>query len=90
MLEKRVPTGTPAIRITINGKPALTVDLAATRHGIDPATMRKILSRAHQPRDAELDARTPLYLAATIDKLIAARPGRGVGGGRPRKETPQR
>ena len=77
----------PEIRVTVDGRPALTVDQAAARYGLPPATMRKTLARLLAAgaiaEPAHLDARTPLHLTAPLDKAMAARPGRGVGGGRP-------
>jgi hypothetical protein len=79
----------PEIRITVDGKVALTVDMAASRYGLSPAGMRKTLGRllgaGAIPEPAHLDARTPLYVATALEKAMAARPGRGVGGGRPKK-----
>lgn len=88
-MEKSAATQTaaPVVRITVDGKHALTVDQAATRYGVDPASMRKTLKRLLDAgaigEPAHLDARTPLHLAAPLDKAMAARPGKGVGGGRP-------
>lgn len=81
-MEESVTTQTtPVIRITVDGKPALTVDMISTRRGWSPATTRKTLQRlrdsgALQPI-THLDARTPLYAAAAVEKALTGRPGQG-------------
>jgi len=40
-------------------------------------TMRGELRRHGLEPVAHLDARTPLYLAAEVDRMVKARPGRG-------------
>jgi len=68
-----------AIRITYDGKLALTTAQAATRYGLELQAMRKALSRAGvEPLPEPLDARTPLYLATEVDRVMKARPGRGA------------
>lgn len=74
------------IRILVDGKPALTIDMAATRHGLKPPSIRSALSRAGAEPAAWLDARTPLHLVKELDRILTKRPGRGVGGGRPPKQ----
>jgi len=88
MVEKNVNPEEPVIRITINGRPAETIEMAATRCGIAVDTMRKALNRSGRQAEGSLGARIPLYLAKTVNEIIATRPGRGVGGGRPRKQQP--
>lgn len=66
------------IRITCDGKLALTTAQAADRYGVELATMRQIIKRAGLDPAAMLDNRTPLYLAAMLDRVMSARPGRGV------------
>lgn len=67
------------IRITYDGKLVLTTTQAARRHGLDPATMRKVLSRLNlEPVPEALDGRTPVYYAADLDRAMKARPGRGA------------
>lgn len=72
----------PVIRITVNGKPALTVAQAAERLGMTQSGLRRDLTRepgAPEPV-APLDARTPLYAARDIDafgKQLQQRPGKG-------------
>jgi hypothetical protein len=67
------------IRITYDGKLALTTAQAAQRHGVTTATMRKELDRLGvHPLPEGLDARTPLYLATAVDTAIKARPGKGA------------
>lgn len=72
-------TEPPTIRITVNGKPALTIAQAAERYGLAPSSIRSALTRlgdAITPA-AELDSRTPLYLVTALDRALAGRPGRG-------------
>lgn len=67
------------IRITYDGKLALTTAQAAARYGLELVAMRKALSRLPiQPLPEPLDARTPLYLATELDAAMRARPGKGV------------
>lgn len=68
----------PTIRITVDGKLALTTAQAAERHGVELATMRQIIKREGVTAVAELDARTPLYLVPAIASAVKARPGRGA------------
>lgn len=73
---------TPKIRITVNGKLALTVEQAAVRLGVTPGALSGELTRYKgtiRPI-AELDGRKKLYLATELDKWWKARPGRGVPG----------
>ncbi|HZM83752.1 MAG TPA: hypothetical protein VFC19_49165 [Candidatus Limnocylindrales bacterium] len=74
---------TPAIRITVNGKLALTVAQAADRLGMPASGLRRDLTREPNAPEpvAPLDARTPLYAARDIDafgKLLKKRPGKGA------------
>lgn len=68
----------PEIRILVDGKPALTIDMAATRHNLKPSSVRSAISRAGAEPVAWLDARTPLHLVKGLDRILADRPGRGV------------
>lgn len=67
----------PDIRISVDGKPAITTAQAAERYGLDLAVMRKALSRMKFEPAAKLDERTPLYGIAALDKAMKARPGKG-------------
>lgn len=70
------------VRITVDGKLALTVEQAAERYGLQPSSMRGELTRlgpAVRPA-AMLDGRKPLYLAAELDGIMRSRPGRGAPG----------
>jgi len=77
------------IEIKVNGEPALTVNMIGRRIGLPPASTRKALARLREAGTLEpvahLDERTPLYGEVAFDEAWAARRGRGVGGGRPRK-----
>lgn len=69
----------PTIRITVDGKPALTVAMAAERYGLAASSIRSALTRlgdAITPA-AQLDSRTPLYHLVALDKALSRRPGRG-------------
>ncbi len=68
-----------AIRITVNGKLAYTVEQAAAKYGVGPSSMRSVIARAGgQIEEAgRLDGKKALYLAAALDRLMAGRPGRG-------------
>ncbi len=66
------------IRITVDGRLALTTAQAATRHDRSRAAMRMLLARLDLEPVAQLDDRTPLYAAAPLDKAIKALPGRGA------------
>ncbi len=70
----------PEIRILVDGKPALTIDMAAGRHNLKPSSVRSALSRAGAEPAAHLDARTPLHLVKELDQILAGRPGRGAAG----------
>lgn len=68
-----------SIRITVDGKLALTIEQAAARYGLKRSSMRGELTRlgAAVTPIAMLDGRKPLFLASTLDGLMEARPGRG-------------
>lgn len=71
------------IRITVDGKHALTTRQAAERYGIQDASMRTAIRRYEVEAIAHLDERTPLYPTAALDKVMRDRPGPG----RPAKAT---
>lgn len=78
----------PRIRITVNGKLALTVEQAAAHLGVPTKTLSGELTRYKgtiQPA-AELDGRKKLYLQKEIDAWWTARPGKGA----PKKPKPSR
>lgn len=70
------------IRITVDGKLALTIEQAAERYGVKPGSMRGTLSRLGTAitSAATLDGTKPLYLATALDRVMRARPGRGAPG----------
>lgn len=70
------------IRITVNGKTAETIALAATRLDMDHGALLSAVKRGGLQPVARLDARTPLYATRDVDRLMAERPGHG---GRPSK-----
>jgi hypothetical protein len=70
----------PDIRITVDGRRAFTVDLAAAEFGLSHDAMRKALDRAAvQPLDARL-WRQPLYPAKDVRAALSNRKGRGAPG----------
>ena len=61
-------------------------------HPIQPATISKYVQREGFPAPHTSIGRTPVWLDAQLDDIrawVAARPGRGSGGGRPRKTPVQ-
>src|SRR5688572_17993812 len=68
----------PEIRITVDGRLALTTAQAAAKHGRDVPQMRTLISRLGVEPVAHLDSRTPLYVATALAKAIRAMPGRGA------------
>lgn len=80
----------PLVRITVDGKLALTVEQAAERVGVTASTMRGELTRYHEAIApvADLDGRKKLYLAKDIDRWWKSRPGRsGVPGPRAKRNA---
>ena len=68
----------PRIRITVDGRLALTVEQAAQRYGLKPNSMSAALSRMGTEPDANLDGRKKLYLAGRLDAVMKTRPGKGA------------
>ena len=68
----------PRVRITIDGRAALTVEQAAARYGLRLGSMSAALSRLGVQPDAHLDGRKKLYLATRLDEIMKARPGKGA------------
>ncbi len=69
----------PRIRITVDGKTALTVEQAAARLGVPTKTLSGELTRYKtviRPV-AELDGRKKLYLQTEFDRWWKSRPGKG-------------
>lgn len=75
-------SGMPTVRITVDGKLALTVEQAAARYDLKPSSMRGELTRLGTAVSAAamLDGRKPLYFATALDALMRSRPGRGKPG----------
>lgn len=73
----------PVIRITVNGKLALTVEQATERIGAtSPDGVRREISRYKLQPVAELDGKKKLYNAKEFDAMWKARPGTGSPGKR--------
>lgn len=78
----------PVVRITVDGKRAETVDMAAERKGVAASSMRGEISRYKLEPVAQLDKQKKLYWAKDIDAMWKKRPGVGSPG-KPRA-TPKR
>ncbi len=63
----------------------LTSEDVGYRFGIAAATWRRYVYKGTAPQPDEYVGRTPRWRESTVDRWARARPGRGVGGGRPRK-----
>lgn len=77
------PVETFVIRITVNGKLALTISQAADRLGLPASGLRRDLAREpNAPKPAgHVDGRTPVYLASDIKEFGKRdRPGKGSPG----------
>jgi hypothetical protein len=75
----------PTVRITVDGRPAVTVQQALDRYrdryGIGTVnSMRSVIHRAGIEPAGYADDRTPVYLTKTLDALMASRPGKGNRG----------
>ena len=66
------------IRITLDGKLALTVEQAAARYGLQPSSMSAVITRGRIEPDGHLDGKKKLYLAVRLDRLMRARPGKSA------------
>lgn len=72
----------PTVRITVDGRPAVTVQQALDRYreryGIATVTsMRSVIHRAGLAPAGHADDRTPVYLVKALDRLMESRPGKG-------------
>ena len=68
--------------------PLLDLRGAAERLGVGYATIRRYRSQDGTfPEPDALLGQSPGWLPATLDRWKDSRPGQGVGGGRPRKES---
>lgn len=65
------------IRITIDGKIALTVEMLADRWGVATKTVSSALSRDGIEHDGMLDKQKKLYLQTKSDSWWKNRPGKG-------------
>lgn len=71
----------PVVEIFVDGRAALTVEMAAARYGLAASSMRAALSRlGHAATAVAHLGNKPLYLAAELDLAMAARPRRGAPG----------
>lgn len=64
--------------------PMRIVDVAALL-GVAGSTIRAYRRDGRLPAEDGTEGRSPWWLPSTISQWQASRPGRGVGGGRPRK-----
>ena len=60
---------------------------AADRLGVSYATVRRYRATGGFPPADVVVGQSPGWLPGTLDAWQAGRPGRGVGGGRPRKSV---
>ena len=65
----------------------LTTPEVAALCGWQPRTVSQYASRGRMPPPTGHFGRTPWWDRAVIVAWLEQRPGRGVGGGRPRKDT---
>jgi hypothetical protein len=65
----------------------LTTAQVADLLELAPSTIRRYHSRGDMPPCDRRYGATPLWLPETIRVWRESRPGKGVGGGRPRKEA---
>ena len=73
----------PIIKITVDGRPALTTEQAAARYGLTHSSMRSALTRLAKlglAPVAKLDGRKPLWDPRALDEAMGGRPGRGRRG----------
>jgi hypothetical protein len=68
------------IRITVDGKLALTTRQLGEEFSLDPGPTRKAVQRLGLEPVAHLDERTPLYAATAARKAMKERPGKGAPG----------
>jgi hypothetical protein len=73
-------TAEPRVRITVNGRVALTVAMAATRKGVAEGTMSSAISRDRIEHDGMLDGKKKVYLQSKIDQWWDNRIGKGWRG----------
>ena len=66
------------IRITVDGKLALTTRQLAEELKLDPASVRKTIQRLGLEPVDHLDERTPLYAAVATRAAMKGRPGKGA------------
>ena len=71
-------TDTARIRITVDGKLALTTQQFADEADVEPVTVRTEIRRLGVTPVAHLDSRTPLYAALPLRKAWRDRPGKGA------------
>ncbi len=64
------------ITITYDGQWVTTAVIACRIYGMQPQALRHTLARGGIQPVGDLDARTPLYLTADIERHMASRPGR--------------
>jgi hypothetical protein len=66
------------IRITVDGKLAMTTRQAAEEFGLELSSVRSAVTRLGLEPVDHLDERTPLYAAVELRKAMRARPGKGA------------
>lgn len=66
--------------------PPMTIRDVADRLELQVPTISCYIARGVMPAPDGRSGRSPWWHLSTIDAWLAARPGRGAGGGRPRKD----
>ena len=91
--EAPAPRGLPADAgpeegASVVGFEQLTLGDVARRLGLSLSTVHNYRYQGRLPAPDGTLGNSPWWLPETIDAWQASRPGRGVGGGRPRRDTP--
>lgn len=74
-------------RVLLEPEPRLDTEGVASALGVTAATVRSYKARGVLPSPDGHDGRAPWWYAHRISEWASSRPGRGVGGGRPRRDA---
>jgi predicted DNA-binding transcriptional regulator AlpA len=75
-----------AIPASVDLSAYLDITEAAKHLGVRPGTVTRYRTWRIFPKPDVTLGRSPRWLPATLDRWQASRPGKGSGGGRPRKD----
>lgn len=64
----------------------LSIEDVAELAGVSPATIRSYRARGYLPAPDIVLGQSPGWTEKAIRQWLTNRPGRGIGGGRPRKD----